>query len=153
MNGEMRREYPSSPIASVGVVVLKENKVLLVLRGQEPSRGKWSIPGGVVELGETIREAARREVLEECGLDIRVGDVIDVIDAIVRDDKSAVRYHYVLTDLVADCVAGDLKVGSDIADARWVSEDELSEFDMTEPALAVITKALMRTSRSGGNEA
>jgi 8-oxo-dGTP diphosphatase len=141
----MLREYPSAPIPSVGVVVCKGDKVLLVLRGQEPSRGKWSIPGGVVELGETIREAARREVLEECGLEIDVGDVIDVLDSIVHDEKGSTRYHYTLIDLLATYVGGELRVGSDIDDARWVSEEELTKFDLTKSALPVIRKALKKS--------
>jgi 8-oxo-dGTP diphosphatase len=138
----MLREYPPAPLPSVGVIVCKEDKVLLVLRGQEPSQGKWSIPGGVVELGETVREAARREVREECGVEIDVGDVIDVIDSIVRDAKGKIRYHYTLIDLLATYVGGKLSVGSDIDDARWVSEEELTRFDLTKAALPVIRKAL-----------
>jgi 8-oxo-dGTP diphosphatase len=138
----MRREYPSGPIPSVGVVVCKGDRVLLVLRAQEPSQGKWSIPGGVVELGETIREAGRREVLEECGLDIEVGQVVDVVDSIVKDEGGAIRYHYVLVDLLATSVSGSLVVGSDIADARWVSEEDLLAFDLTESTLPLIQKAL-----------
>ena len=140
----MRREYPSAPIPSVGVVVCRGDRVLLVLRGQEPSRGKWSIPGGVVEVGETVRDAARREVIEECGLEIEVRDVIDVIDSIVHDEKGKVRYHYTLIDLLATYVRGELMVGSDIDDARWVTEDELTEFDLTKTTLPVIRKALQR---------
>ena len=140
----MRREYPSAPIPSVGVVVCRGERVLLVLRGQEPSRGKWSIPGGVVEVGETVRNAARREVLEECGLEIEVGDVIDVIDSIVHDEEGKVRYHYTLIDLLATYVRGELMVGSDIDDARWVTEEELTEFDLTKLSLPVIHKALRR---------
>jgi 8-oxo-dGTP diphosphatase len=142
----MPREYPSAPLPSVGAVVLKGDKVLLVLRRHEPSQGRWSIPGGVVELGETIREAARREVMEECGLEIETGDVIDVVDAIVRDDKGAVRYHYVLTDLLATYVRGELVVGSDISDARWVSEKELTRFDLPERTLAVVRKGITKSN-------
>lgn len=140
----MHREYPSGPLPSVGVVVCREDRVLVVRRGQEPSLGKWSIPGGVVELGETVREAARREVLEECGLEIQVGDVVDVVDAIVRDGNGQVRYHYVLVDLVATCVSDELTVGSDIDDARWVTEEELAELNLTKSALPVVRKALMK---------
>lgn len=140
----MRREYPSAPLPSVGVVVCAEDRVLVVRRGQEPSLGKWSIPGGVVELGETVREAARREVLEECSLEIEVGDVVDVLDSIVRDEKGRVRYHYVLVDLLATCVSGELTVGSDIDDARWVTEEELVELDLTKSLLPVVRKALRR---------
>ena len=138
----MPREYPSAPIPSVGVVVCKGDRVLLVLRGQDPSRGKWSIPGGVVELGETIREAARREVLEECGLEIDLGDVIDVLDSIVHDEEGRIRYHYTLIDLLATYVEGKLRVGSDIDDARWVSEEELTRYDLTKSALPIIRQAL-----------
>lgn len=141
----MRRQYPSAPLPAVGVVVCKADKILLVLRGQAPSHGKWSIPGGVVELGETVREAARREVLEECGVEIEVGEVIDVVDSIVRDEKGTVQYHYALIDLLATYLAGDLTVGSDIADARWVSEDELAGFDLPKPTLLVILKALRQS--------
>lgn len=140
----MPREYPLAPVPSVGIVVCKGDKILLVLRGHEPSQGRWSIPGGVVELGETIREAARREVLEECGLHIEAGDVVDVVDAIVRDDKGEIRYHYILIDLLATCVSGELTVASDVEDARWVLEEELAEFNLTKSALSVIHKALRR---------
>ncbi len=140
----MSREYPSTPVPSVGVVLFKEDKMLLVLRGHEPSKGKWSIPGGVVELGETIREAAVREVLEECGLHVEIRDVVDVLDAIVRDERGQILYHYVLMDLLGICASGQLTVGSDIEDARWVSEEELTRFDLTEGVLPVIRKALSK---------
>lgn len=142
----MRREYPSTPIPSVGVVVCREDEVLLVLRGHEPSQGKWSIPGGVVELGETIPEAARREVQEECGLKIEVHDIVEVVDAIVRDEDGTVQYHYILIDVLASYVGGELMPGSDIDDAKWVSEQELASFDLTESALPVIRKALRQHS-------
>jgi len=140
----MQRQYPSTPIPSVGAIVLKNDKILLVLRGQEPSRGKWSIPGGIVEPGETIREAARREVLEECGVEIELGDVVEVLDAIVRDEDGRVQYHYILIDLLATYLGGKLTVGSDIDDARWVTEEELPRFDVTKGALPVIRKALSK---------
>lgn len=140
----MQREYPSTPIPSVGAIVLKNDKILLVLRGQEPSRGKWSIPGGIVEPGETFREAVRREVLEECGVEIEVGDVVEVLDAIIRDQDGRVQYHYILIDLLATYVGGKLRVGSDIDDARWVTEEELPGFDVTKGALPVIRKALRK---------
>lgn len=140
----MQREYPSAPIPSVGVMVFKDREVLLVLRGQEPSKGRWSIPGGVVELGETIREAARREVLEECGVEIEVGDVVDVLDAVLRDEEGRVQYHYVLIDLMANYVRGDLSAGSDIVDVHWVKEEEVASFDMTARTPLVIRKAFRR---------
>lgn len=148
----MHREYPSAPIPSVGVMVFKDKEVLLVLRGQEPSKGKWSIPGGVVELGETIREAGHREVLEECGVEIEVGDVVDVLDAVLRDEEGQVQYHYVLIDLMATHVKGDLSVGSDIEDARWVKEEQLASFDMTARTPLVIRKAFRRRNLDLGQQ-
>ncbi|MFQ6000234.1 MAG: NUDIX hydrolase [Anaerolineae bacterium] len=138
----MEREYPSWPIVSVGVVVRKGSRVLLVRRGQEPRKGEWSIPGGIVELGETIRETARREVQEECGMEVQVGEVLDVIDAIYQDQEGRVRYHYVLVDLVATHLSGELKPGSDIDEARWVTREELDQFHLSEKTKSVILKAL-----------
>ncbi len=139
----MDREYPSAPMPSVGTVVLRGDKVLLVRRGQEPSKGKWSIPGGVMELGETIQETARREVREECGVQIEVGEVVEVRDAIVRDSEGRVRYHYVLVDVVARYVDGELTVGSDADDAGWVSEEELASYDLTTGLLPVLRRCLL----------
>jgi 8-oxo-dGTP diphosphatase len=148
----MHREYPSAPIPSVGAIVFKDEEVLLVLRGQEPSKHKWSIPGGVVELGETVREAARREVLEECGIEIEVGDVVDVLDAVLRDEEGRVQYHYVLIDLTATYVTGDLSVGSDIEDARWVREGQVASFDVTARTPLVIRKAFRRRNLDLGEQ-
>jgi len=147
----MEREYPSWPIVSVGVVVRirkgslgKGNRVLLVRRGQEPRKGEWSIPGGAIELGETIRETACREVQEECGIEIEAGELLDVIDAIYRDEKEQIRYHYVLIELDAEYLGGEIKVGSDIQEARWVTREELLKFDLPDKTLAVILKAFRK---------
>jgi 8-oxo-dGTP diphosphatase len=123
------------------------DRVLLVLRGQEPSRGKWSIPGGVVELGETVQEAAQREVMEECGLEVEVGQVIAVKDAIVRDEGDRIRFHYVLVDLAARCVVGELRPDSDISNARWVRQRDLTEYDLTDGLLPILRLGL---AQSGG---
>lgn len=141
----MHREYPSNPIPSVGAVVCDGDRVLLVLRGQEPSRGKWSVPGGVVELGESIAEAARREVLEECGLKIAPGEVIAVRDAIIHDEEGRIRFHYVLVDVVARCLGGELAARSDILDARWVPEGELAGYDLTKGLLSVLQLGLAKS--------
>jgi 8-oxo-dGTP diphosphatase len=140
----MHREYPSAPVPSVGAVVLKGDRVLLILRGQEPSRGRWSIPGGVMELGEVIQETARREVQEECGVQIEVGNVVEVRDAIVHDEGARIRFHYVLVDVVARYLDGELMVGSDVEDARWVSEEELPRYDLTTGLLPVLQRCLHR---------
>jgi 8-oxo-dGTP diphosphatase len=138
----MRRQYPVAPIPSVGAVVRKGHRILLVRRAQEPSKGKWSIPGGVVELGETLQEAAKREVLEECGVQIDVGDVVEVRDAIVHDQPGRVRFHYVLVDVQARYLSGELTVGSDAEDARWVSEEELAGYDLSTGLLPVLHRCL-----------
>ena len=140
----MRREYPAAPLPSVGAVVFNGDNVLLVLRGQEPSRCKWSIPGGVMELGETIREAARREVMEECGVEIEAGDVIEVRDAIVRDEAGRIQFHYVLVDLITRYVSGKLTVGSDVKDARWVSKEDLTKLDLSPGLLPLLLSCLER---------
>jgi 8-oxo-dGTP diphosphatase len=138
----MNREYPEAPIVAVGVVVKRGREVLLVRRLNEPSRGRWSLPGGAVELGETLREAARREVWEECGLQVEPGEVLAVVDNIVRDEAGHIRFHYVLIDLLAEYAGGELAAASDISDARWVREEELQELDVTEKARELVWEVL-----------
>ena len=140
------REYPTRPICSVGVIVRNGDAILLIERGNPPRRGGWSIPGGVVELGETLRETARREVREECGIEIEVGDVVDALDIIVRDDAHRVQYHYALVDFAATYVSGDLRASTDALDARWVPLGELSKFPLPDPTRAVIRRAIRPTT-------
>lgn len=140
------REYPTRPICSVGVIVRNGDAILLIERGNPPRRGGWSIPGGVVELGETLRETARREVREECGIEIEVGDVVDALDIIVRDDVHRVQYHYALVDFAATYVSGDLRASTDALDARWVPLGELSKFPLPDPTRAVIRRAIRPTT-------
>lgn len=142
----MQRQYPAAPLVSVGVVVKDERRVLLVKRGQEPGKGRWSLPGGVVELGETLRQAARREVREECGLEVEPGPVVDIFEPILSDEEGKIRYHYVVIDLLARYQGGRLTIGSDILDARWVTLDELADFDVTEKAAQLIRRVLTQTS-------
>ena len=136
------REYPDLPRVGVGAVVLDGDRVLLVRRGKAPSFGKWSIPGGLVELGETSQEAARREVLEECGIDVRIGAVAGVLDRVIRDPDGRVRYHWVLVDYVAypDSVA--VTAGSDAAEAQWVRVDDVPRYDTTDGLIAMIDRAV-----------
>ena len=148
----MNREYPEVPIVAVGVVVKRGHEVLLVQRLNEPSQGRWSLPGGVVELGETVREAARREVQEECGLQIEPGEVLAVVDNIVRDDTGRIRFHYVLIDLLAEYVGGEPTAASDIGDARWVRAGEVEEFDVTERAGQLVREVLKSAPRPLGDE-
>ena len=141
-NKTMKREYPEAPIAGVGVVVFKGDKVLLVRRGKEPSRGRWGLPGGAVELGETVAQAAEREVSEECGIEIEIRDVIEVIDRIIPDDDGQIRYHYILIDLLAEHRRGDPTASSDAAEVRWVLEKELNQLELSQATSRVIRKGL-----------
>jgi 8-oxo-dGTP diphosphatase len=138
----MRREYPQAPIVAVGAVILREDKVLLIRRRNPPSQGQWTIPGGVMELGETFQEAARREVREECGLEVEPGPVVEVVQNIVRDEAGAVRYHYVIVDVLAEVTGGTLQADEDAADARWVGEEELEQLELTKSARPLLRRIL-----------
>jgi ADP-ribose pyrophosphatase len=120
------RKYPDAPRPAVGAVVFKGDTVLLVQRGNPPSRGMWSIPGGRVRLGETLQAAAEREILEETGVVVRANAPILAFDVIQKDDRGVVKYHYVIVDLVADYVSGEPLAGDDAADARWITANELA---------------------------
>ncbi len=156
----MRREFPDAPIVGVGAVVIEGNRVLLVRRGREPLKGEWSLPGGAVELGETLEEAIGREVAEETGVEVRVLQLVEVLDRIVREDtpatrsnenedipaqqKRAVRYHYVLIDFLCSPAGGVLRSASDADDARWVAREELNShsiYRLAPIALAIVEKA------------
>ena len=138
----MRREYPDGPVVGVGLVVRNGGRVLLVQRGKEPGRGRWSIPGGAVEAGETLREAARREVAEECGIDVQVGDLAGVFETIIPGEAGRTRYHYVMIDFHADYLSGDVRPGSDVMEAMWASRDDLDTRDVTEKARELLVKVL-----------
>ena len=142
------REYPEAPRVGVGAVVLKDGHVLLVRRDRPPAAGKWSIPGGLVNLGETTDRAAVREVAEECGLRVRLRGVAGVVDRIISDPDGRVRYHYVLIDYLATPESGDLRPGSDAADCRWVPIGELDHYETTEGLTAMVARAV-RLSKGG----
>jgi 8-oxo-dGTP diphosphatase len=144
------REYPDCPRVGVGAVVLHGRRVLLVRRGGPPSMGKWTLPGGLVELGETTAQAVRREIAEECDLDIRLGGVAGVVDRVVRDESGRVRYHYVLVDYVAFSDTDRVHAGSDAAEARWVDVDEIERLDVTDGLLDMIRRALAVGEERGG---
>jgi 8-oxo-dGTP diphosphatase len=138
----VRREFPQAPIVGVGAVVIDGTKVLLVRRGQEPLKGEWSLPGGALELGETLQQGVAREVLEETGLIVAPAGVVEVLDRITQDPASGrVRYHYVLVDFVCRVTGGSLLWGSDADEARWVEREELLEFRLSPVTVAVIEKA------------
>ena len=137
----MKREYPDQPLVGVGAVVLSGDRVLLVRRGGQPSSGKWSLPGGLVEMGETTVEAICRELAEECHLRIRIAGVAGVIDRIVRDEAGRVRYHYVLVDYLAYADSEAVTADNDAAEARWVEVDEVERLDVTEGLVDMIRRA------------
>ena len=136
-----RRDYPDRPIVGVGAVIIDQGRVVLVKRGNPPLLGEWSLPGGVVELGETLHAAVEREACEETGLIVKAGEVIEVLDRIIPGEKGAPQYHYVLIDFLCIVQGGELKAGGDAADARWADERDLAVYKLEEPALAVIGKA------------
>jgi 8-oxo-dGTP diphosphatase len=139
------RTYPERPIVAVGAVILDEDRVLLIQRGQEPLKGEWSLPGGAVEIGETLEAALAREVREETSLDVVVGPVVEVFDSIRRDAGGRPEYHYVIVDYacrVRDGTPTAPARGTDAADVCWVPVGELERYRVTGTAIAVIRKAL-----------
>lgn len=137
----LRRDYPDRPIVGVGAVIVHHGRVALVKRGNPPLLGQWSLPGGVVELGETLRAAAEREAREETGLIVKAGEVIEVLDRIVPGEKGAPQYHYVLIDFLCEVQGGELRAGGDAADVTWAGENELQDYKLEQPAMQVIRKA------------
>jgi len=135
-----KREFPDRPIVGVGGVVIHRGRVLLVRRGGEPLKGEWSIPGGVVELGEDLAQAARRELKEETCLDVEPLDVLTVFDRIHRHGRR-VKYHFVIVDFACRLKRGRLKPASDVLDARWVRRQDLPQYNLTERATAVVLQA------------
>ncbi len=134
------REFPDAPRVAVGAVVLDGERVLLARRGRPPGQGKWSIPGGLVHLGERIEDALVREIEEESGLRVRLLGLCGVIDRVVRE-QDTVRYHYVIIDYVAESVGGRLQAGSDAAEVRWVNVDDLGQYDTTDGLADMIHRA------------
>ena len=136
------RQYPERPIVGVGAVIIDAGQVLLVKRRYEPLAGHWSIPGGTLELGETLEAGIVREMREETGLEIQVGPVIEVFDRIILDPERRVRYHFVLVDYLCWPIGGVLQAGSDVDEAVLVNPQDLDVYDLTEKARAVIARAL-----------
>lgn len=146
MSSGPRREFPDAPRVGVGAVVLDGGRVLLVQRGRPPGQGKWSLPGGLLDLGERLEDAVIREVEEECGLRVQILGLCGVIDRVVpgdgADGRGLVRYHWVIVDYVATAVGGTLRAGSDAAQARWVAIDELHTYDTTVGLAPMIMRAV-----------
>lgn len=135
----MRREYPLRPIIGIGAIIVCDGRILMVKRGSEPGKGKWSVPGGIVELGETVRETVVREVKEECGLDVETDGLIDVVDNIIRDENGKIRYHFVILDFFVKVKGGTLKL-DEVLDARWVPLEEAEKYDLTKTFRAFLQR-------------
>jgi 8-oxo-dGTP diphosphatase len=136
----MNREYPDRPMVGVGGLVIDRNRVLLIRRGSEPLKGHWSIPGGLLELGEELAEGVRREMKEETGLIVEPLEILTVFDRITRR-RARVQYHYVIVDYVCRRTGGRLRAGSDVVDARWVRREDLPQYHLSEKATAVVEQA------------
>lgn len=137
----MTREYPDRPFCGVGIVVLRNDTVLMVRRAKPPRQGLLSLPGGLQELGETIEAAARREVLEETGLQIQLVSFLDVVDSITYDDWNQIRYHYTLCEFAAIAPVGEPIAGDDATDALWIRLDELDDLDLWSETVRIIRLA------------
>ena len=127
----VKRLYPKQPIVGVGAVVICNGKILLEKRKNEPGKGKWSIPGGLVELGENVEQTVIREVWEETGLEVEKPEHIDVVDNVIRDENGEIKYHFVIIDYFVRLKGGTLKAESDAEELRWVSFNNVEEYDLT----------------------
>jgi 8-oxo-dGTP diphosphatase len=142
----MAREYPDLPVVGIGGVVIEDGRTLLIRRGTEPLLGQWSIPGGTLEVGESLQAGVARELLEETGLEVRVLDLIEVFDRIFpqpvagSDSPQRPRYHYVIVDYLCERISGEPRAGSDVTDVAFVGEEELEEYQLTETATRVLRK-------------
>jgi 8-oxo-dGTP diphosphatase len=136
----MKREFPEIPLVGVGAIIIEDVRLVLVKRAHPPLQEQWSIPGGVLEVGELMRQAAVREAREETGLTVEPGELLGVYDRIVRDADERVQYHYVLIDFLCRRVAGDLAAASDAAEVRWFRQQELAALNLAEDTLDVIQK-------------
>lgn len=145
-----RREYPSFPIVGVGAIVMRDGHLLLIKRLNEPSAGKWTIPGGMVELGEGLEDAVRREIGEECGIRISIQGLAGIVERVIPDDQDRIQYHYIIVDYLAHHLKGNLKAGSDVAEAEWVLMGALDTFDLA-PGLKEFLETVIPTAFERGS--
>ncbi len=143
----MKREFPELPLVGVGSIIIEGDRVLLVKRAHPPIQGQWSIPGGVLEVGELVRDAAVRETREETGLLVEPGGLLGVYDRVLRDAEKRVQYHYVLIDFLCRRVGGELHAASDAAEVRWFSREELPALQLAEDTQDVIRKGFEKLGR------
>ncbi len=148
-NRAMNRRYPQRPYAGVGAIIFRGEEVLLVKRGRPPALGKWSIPGGLVELGESLEASVRREVLEEVGLEVRVIDLVAALDRVIFDENGRLEYHYILLDFLCEISGGNPIAASDADECRFVPIEDLLDYDMTRGTEEVIKRAYQKAKSSG----
>jgi 8-oxo-dGTP diphosphatase len=142
----MKREFPEVPLVGVGAIIIEEARVVLVKRAHPPLEAEWSIPGGVLEVGELVREAAIREAREETGLAVETGELLGVFDRVLRDPEQRVQYHYVLIDFLCRRVGGDPVAASDAAEVRWFTPEQLPPLNLAKDTLDVIRKGFAAVS-------
>jgi 8-oxo-dGTP diphosphatase len=140
----MSREYPERPLLGVGGVVIHEGRALIVRRASEPLKGEWSIPGGLVELGEKLVDAVKREVLEETGLVVEAGEVLELFDSIWKDAEGRFQYHYVLVDYMCRVTGGELCAATDVSDVRWIAPEDIGNFGLRDATVGVLRKGFER---------
>ncbi|MEJ5348325.1 MAG: NUDIX hydrolase [Desulfosoma sp.] len=143
------RKYPDRPLVGVGAVIFFEGKVLLVRRGREPAYGLWSLPGGLVKLGESLKAAVEREVLEETGLRVKALDVVACLDRVIKDTSGRIAYHYVLVDFLCEVLGGRLRPASDVLDCAYFGPETLQDLNLTQGTAEVINKATQARSFHG----
>lgn len=143
------REYPERPIVGVGGVVVSKGRVLLIRRGNPPLKDEWSIPGGTLEVGETLPEAVKRELAEETGLVVSVGELIEVLERIFLDPEGRTKYHYVILDYLCKATGGNARAGSDATDLAWAEESELGKYELNAAVTRVIQKAFQMVRERG----
>jgi 8-oxo-dGTP diphosphatase len=144
-----QRRYPDRPFVAVGTIVVREGRVLLARRGKEPGYGLWSLPGGAVDLGEELKIAAARETREECGIEIEVTDVLEVVERVIRDPDGRVQFHYVIVDYLARWASGELTASPEVLEARWVPPEEFPAYALTRGTVEVVLRMLETGKRAG----
>jgi 8-oxo-dGTP diphosphatase len=142
------RRYPSRPVLGIGALIFRGDHILLVERGKEPLKGLWSLPGGALETGESLRDGIRREVLEETGLTVEPVEVATIFERIMRDEQGQTEYHYVLIDYICEAASGEARAATDVSAVAWVSETELLQYKLTEGTLPVILEAFRKRKKS-----
>jgi len=144
-----QRRYPERPFVAVGTIVVRDGCVLLARRGKEPSYGLWSLPGGAVDLGEGLKNAAARETREECGIEIEITDVLEVVERMVRDPDGRVQFHYVIVDYLARWTSGELVSSPEVLEARWVPPEDFPQYEMTRGTAEVVLRMLDTGRKTG----